>query len=75
MIPIKSVFRIRELRQGMGLTQGQLADKLGLKSPSTITMWEHGSRNPPSSMLPILADTLHCSIDALFGRIPPREAG
>lgn len=66
MIPINNIFRIRELRQRMGLTQRQLADRLGLKSPSTITMWEHGSRNPPSIMLPNLAQVLGCSISDLF---------
>lgn len=71
---MKSAFRIRELRQRNGLTQGQLAGKLGLKSPSTITMWELGSRNPPSTMLPNLAAALHCTIDELFGRDPPQQA-
>lgn len=74
MIPINNTFRIREHRQRLGLTQSQLADRLGLKSPSTITMWELGSRNPPSTMLPDLADALNCTIDELFRRDPPQVA-
>lgn len=65
---MQTVFRVRELRQRADMTQGQLAEKLGFKSPSTITMWESGDRNPPSTMLPRLADVLHCTIDELFGR-------
>lgn len=61
-------FRIRELRQSQGMTQAYLAAKLGLKSQSTVAMWENGSRNPPSTILPTLADTLGCTIDELFGR-------
>ena len=32
-------FRIKELRQSAGLTQAQLAFRLDLRSPSTVTMW------------------------------------
>lgn len=66
-------FRIRELRQQRGITQAQLAKELNLKSSSTITMWEKGSRKPPSQMLPLLASVLGCTIDELFGRSPPGD--
>ena len=67
-------FRIKELRQQRGITQAQLAEELGLRSSSTVTMWENGDRKPPSSILPRLADALGCSIDELFGRAPPSDA-
>lgn len=59
---------MKEIRQINGLTQSELAKALQLKSASTVTMWENGSRRPPSTVLPKLADLLHCTIDELFGR-------
>ena len=59
-------FRIKELRQSAGLTQAQLAFRLDLKSPSTVTMWETGDRKPPSTVLPRLAQVLGVSVDALY---------
>ena len=66
VILLSTIFRIRELRQERGLTQAQLAKSMGLKSSSTVTMWETGDRNPPSSVLPQLADALCCTIDELY---------
>ena len=65
---MNACFRIRELRQTAGLTQAQLAFRLGLKSPSTVTMWESGARKPPSTLLPKLAHALHCTVDELYTR-------
>lgn len=65
---MSTCFQIRELRRKAGITQAKLAANLGFKSSSTITMWENGSRNPPSTMLPRLAQELDCTIDELFGR-------
>ncbi len=53
------------------MTQAQLAANLGLKSPSAVAMWEKGDRKPPSTMLPRLASILHCTIDELYGQVPP----
>lgn len=74
VIPIEYKFCLRELRQANGMSQVELARLLGLRSPSTITMWENGQRHPPNMTLPKLADTLHCTIDELFGRDPPEQA-
>ena len=63
---MSTCFRIRELRQRSGITQAQLAASLGLKSSSTITMWEIGDRSPSSSILSRLADALGCTIDELY---------
>lgn len=65
---INCIFRIRELRQAKGITQAQLATQLDLKSASAVGMWEIGSRNPPSTILPRLAQALGCTIDELYGR-------
>lgn len=65
---MKSSFRIKELRQTVGLTQAQLAARLDLKSPSTVTMWESGARRPPSIILPQLAAELNCKVQDLYKR-------
>lgn len=67
---MNTIFRVRELRQKKGLSQRQLADALELKSASTITMWETGDRNPPSTALPRLADALGCTIGELYAASP-----
>lgn len=64
-------FRIKELRQALGLTQAELAGQLNLKSPSTVTMWENGDRRPPSTILPRLAIVLHCTVDELYSNVAP----
>lgn len=69
MTPI--YFRIKELRLQANLTQAQLAKNLGLKSQSTVAMWETELRRPPSIILPRLAEELGCTIDELFAREPP----
>lgn len=58
--------KIRTLRERAGLTQGQLARMLGLKSPNTVTNWESGTRMPRTAQLPQLAAALGCTIDELF---------
>lgn len=65
---------LKEMRRGAGLTQADLSKTLGV-AQSTVAMWETGDSYPRGEMLTKLADTLHCSIDELFGRSPPREAG
>lgn len=68
-------FRIRELRQKSGITQAQLAATLGMRSSSTITMWENGSRNPPSAILPRLADSLGCTVNDLYVAASSEQSG
>ena len=46
-------------RLAAGLTQTQLAQKLGV-TQLTITRWEHGARNPRRTMLYKLAEVLGC---------------
>lgn len=72
---MSTCFRIRELRQKKRITQAQLAANLGLRSSSTITMWETGDRTPSSSILPRLADALGCTIDELYERDSPDLVG
>lgn len=59
--------RIKELRERAGLTRIQLADYLGV-SVVAVRKWDLGMAKPNADKLPALADLLHCTIDALYGR-------
>lgn len=59
-------YQIKNTRVQQGLTQYELAEKLGLSSKSTVSMWESGERTPSAAMLPRIAKALGCTIDALF---------
>ena len=45
---------IKRFREDMGLTQGDLADKLGV-ARSTVTQWENGWSSPRMGMVQTLA--------------------
>jgi len=57
--------KIRQLRYKAGLTQEQLADKLGI-GPQSISKWENAVSMPDITTLPLLAETFGISIDELF---------
>ena len=59
--------RIKELRQAAGLTQVELAVKMGVNQ-TAVSQWERGVVLPASEKLPELASALSCTIDALYGR-------
>lgn len=52
--------RLTETRDALGLTQGQLAKKAGLKNQSIIGMLESGQRKN-SAHIPVIADALGVS--------------
>lgn len=62
---------LAELREAAGLTQQQLADKLGVPQ-SNITFWERSEKPPRGEVLPKLAAVLHVSADALLRLTPPK---
>lgn len=57
---------LKHLRLSRNLTQEQLAKKLDV-TPSAITMYESGSRNPSIRMLTKISDFFNISIDELVG--------
>lgn len=61
---------IKRLREAKGMTQAELAQAVKASRP-TACMWESGARRPGLDYLPVLADVLECSIDALYGRTGP----
>lgn len=62
--------QIKTLREAAGLTQTALAGRLGIK-PAAVSQFEMPGRYPDCARLPMIADALGCSIDALFGRSVP----
>lgn len=57
--------KISSLRKEKGITQMELADKLGI-SFQAVSNWERGSTMPDISKLTILAEILDCSIEELL---------
>lgn len=67
--------QIRRLRESRGMTQRQMADRLGL-SPAAVAHWELGRKKPTTDNLLAMAELFGCSTDAILGREPPdSEAG
>ena len=60
---------IKELRALRGLSQKELADKLGI-SAQNLNNYESGQRNPGNKILPALADALGVSTAYLRGDAP-----
>jgi len=59
--------RIRKLREGLELSQIELAARLSVAN-STVSQWEADKRVPDSVMLERLADLFNVSVDYLLGR-------
>ena len=57
--------KIKELRSKAGLTQEQLADKLGISAQS-VSKWENSVAMPDITALPLLAEIFGVTIDDLF---------
>ena len=57
--------KIRQLRFKAGLTQEQLAEKMGV-GPQAVSKWENAAAMPDITALPLLAETFGVSIDDLF---------
>ena len=59
--------RIREYRLKRGLTQGQMAEKLGM-TEANFSSYERGKSIPPGDKLNQIASILNVSVDYLLGR-------
>jgi transcriptional regulator with XRE-family HTH domain len=58
--------RLRDAREALGLSRGQLAEKLHVHV-STIGHWETGRRDPSNEMLAALSRELEVPADYLLG--------
>lgn len=61
--------RISLLRESRGMTQEELAAKLGI-SRSSMSHYEKNRRKPDYVIISAIADIFHVSIDYLLGRVP-----
>ena len=61
--------RIAARRKALGMTQEQLAERLGITAQA-VSKWENDQSCPDITMLPRLADIFGVSIDDLLGRSP-----
>ena len=62
---------IRSARKLKGLTQKELAQRLGI-SPVGIAQWENGIRNPKHESVKRIADALGVSVTVIYG-LPAKE--
>lgn len=65
--------QIAKFRKAAGMTQEELGRAVGV-STQAVSRWECGGA-PDVALLPAVADTLHVTVDALFGREggPPED--
>lgn len=56
---------IAQLRKQQGMTQQELADKMGV-TDKAVSKWERDLSCPDINSLPVLADTLGVSVDELM---------
>lgn len=54
-------------RKLYSMTQEELSRQLGI-SAQAVSKWEQGLSSPDISLLPLIADVFHISVDELFGR-------
>lgn len=57
---------LARMRRAKGMTQGQLAEKVGCYTKD-ISRWETGERRPAAKSLKALADALGCTVDEIMG--------
>ncbi len=57
--------RLRNARNEKGMTQKNLASKLGV-TEQAVSKWERGGSYPDVAMLDQIANVLDCSLDYLF---------
>lgn len=60
-------------RVRLGLSQGDLANQLGLKTRSSVANWENGG-DIPSSKLVLMSELFRCSVDYLLGLTDERTS-
>ncbi len=63
---------IQKYRKKCGLTQEELAKKLGVTFQA-VSKWENAKTAPDILFLPTMADLFGCYIDELFGKIVKTE--
>lgn len=57
---------LKEKRVAVGLTQSEVAKKLGYSSPQFVSNWERGLANPPVFVLRDLTKMYKVTADTMF---------
>lgn len=60
---------LREARENAGLTQTEVASRLGYSNSQFISNWERGLSTPPLNTLRTLSKMYHIDMDELFEQI------
>lgn len=63
--------RLKDLRKQVGLTQVDVAEKLGISQPAYAS-WERGVKKPTQENLVKIAQVLNVSVDYLVGNSDER---
>lgn len=61
---------LRKLREARGLSQEELARRMGHARPSTVQSWEKNRRRPRPAAIQALAERLDCSVIELLNEVP-----
>lgn len=64
--------RIRERRKQLGMTQDELANKIGVKKTS-VSNYEVNTNSPPEKVIIKIMDALDCDANYLFGDYTTKE--
>ena len=65
--------RIETLRKNKGLTQEELATRLGITSQA-VSKWENDASYPDITLLPAICTILGTTLDELFGKVKENES-
>lgn len=65
---------LKAIRKRAGLTQPDIADRLGVSVPQ-ISRWESGNDNIPSGRLPAIAEAYETTIGEIFEELRPADLG
>lgn len=57
---------VKQRREELHITQGEMAKALGLTTSSGYNHYENGNRRIDANLVPIIARVLKCSIEELY---------
>lgn len=73
MIEVRAM-NIRPLREQHGMTQEELANRLGVKYPA-VSKWERGMAYPSMNTVIKMAELFQVSMDVVLGLAPIPSSG
>ncbi len=73
MIEVREM-NIKQLREQRGMTQEELANRLGVKYPA-VSKWERGMAYPSMNTVIKMAELFQVSMDVVLGLAPIPSSG